>query len=91
LTQTSNHGILAVSQKALSGLFLRGKNTKDMEKIIRFLQEAKVELSRVNWPSQKQVIQYTVVVVVLSFLVAILLGSLDLLFSKLVEKYFLNV
>jgi preprotein translocase subunit SecE len=62
-----------------------------MEKIIRFLQEAKVELSRVNWPTQSQVIQYTIVVVAMSFLVAILLGSLDLLFSKLVEMYFLNV
>jgi preprotein translocase subunit SecE len=62
-----------------------------MEKIIHFLQEAKVELSRVNWPTQKQVRQYTVVVVALSFLVAMLLGSLDLFFSKLVESFFLNV
>ncbi len=62
-----------------------------MEKIIRFLQEAKVELSRVNWPTQKELIQYTVVVVVISFVVAVFLGSLDLLFSKIVERFFLNV
>jgi len=61
-----------------------------MRKIIEFFLEAKVELLRVNWPSQKQIIRYTTLVIVISVLVALFLGSLDLSFSKLVERYLLQ-
>lgn len=61
-----------------------------MGKVLEFLREAKVELLRVNWPSQKQIIRYTTLVIVISFLVAVFLGSLDLLFSHLVERFLLQ-
>ncbi len=61
-----------------------------MKAILTFLREAKVELSRVNWPSQQEVIRYTTLVVIISLLVAIFLGSLDFVFSFLVEKYLLT-
>lgn len=61
-----------------------------MGKILEFLLEAKVELMRVNWPSQKQIIRYTTLVIVISLLVAVFLGSLDLLFSRLVERFLLK-
>lgn len=62
-----------------------------MQKIITFLKEAKVELLKVNWPSQKQIIEYTIAVLIISFVTALFLGSLDMLFSRLVETYFLNI
>ncbi len=58
--------------------------------IVRFLQEAKVELSRVTWPTQKEIIRYTTLVIVISLSVALFLGALDFLFSFLVEKYLLR-
>lgn len=61
-----------------------------MQAILTFLREAKVELSRVNWPSQQEIIRYTVLVVVISITVALFLGALDFLFSFLVEKYLLT-
>lgn len=61
-----------------------------MQAILTFLREAKVELSRVNWPSQQEVIRYTTLVVIISLLVAFFLGSLDFAFSFLVEKYLLT-
>ena len=61
-----------------------------MQAILTFLREAKIELSRVNWPSQKEVIRYTILVVVISLAVAAFLGTLDFLFSFLVEKYLLT-
>ena len=61
-----------------------------MAKIINFLQEAKVELSRVNWPGRKEIMRYTVVVIMISVVLAIFLGGLDFLFSYLVEKYLLT-
>ncbi|TXI35201.1 MAG: preprotein translocase subunit SecE [Candidatus Moraniibacteriota bacterium] len=61
-----------------------------MQAIIKFLGEAKVELARVNWPTQKEIIRYTILVVVMSLTVAIFLGALDFLFSYLVETYLLQ-
>jgi preprotein translocase subunit SecE len=62
-----------------------------MEKIIRFLREAKSELQKVNWPTREQVVQYTIIVVVFSLIVALFLGSLDFLFGQIIKTYFLNV
>lgn len=61
-----------------------------MQKIINFFLEAKGELMKVNWPSQKDLIRYTVLVVVISLAVAIFLGALDTLFSYLVERFLLT-
>jgi preprotein translocase SecE subunit len=61
-----------------------------MQAILTFLREAKVELLRVNWPSQKDVFRYTFLVVVMSLTVAVFLGSLDFLFGFLVERYLLQ-
>lgn len=61
-----------------------------MKAIFRFLQEAKVELARVSWPTQKEIIRYTVLVIVISLLVALFLGTLDFFFGFLVEKYLLQ-
>ena len=61
-----------------------------MQAIIRFLEEAKVELTRVNWPTQKEIIRYTILVVVISLSVAVFLGALDFLFAYLVETYLLQ-
>ncbi len=61
-----------------------------MNKVINFFVEAKGELMKVNWPSQKDLIRYTVLVVVISLAVAIFLGALDTLFSYLVERFLLT-
>lgn len=61
-----------------------------MNKVITFIKEAKDELHKVNWPNQKQIIEYTIAVLVISLITAIFLGSLDMLFSRIVETYFLK-
>jgi preprotein translocase subunit SecE len=45
-----------------------------------FIEEARQELSRVNWPSRQETIRLTLVVVVLSFAVAFSLGIFDFAF-----------
>ena len=47
-----------------------------MNKIITFVQEAKEELMKVNWPSKKQTLNYTMLVVAVSLAVAGFLGAL---------------
>lgn len=61
-----------------------------MAKLIRFLQEAKVELQKVNWPNRETILRYTFLVVLMSFFVAILLGTLDYFFSYLLETFLLK-
>ncbi|MFZ2187615.1 MAG: preprotein translocase subunit SecE [Candidatus Moraniibacteriota bacterium] len=61
-----------------------------MNKIFEFLLEAKVELSRVNWPTRKQITQYTLLVIAISLAVSLFLGSLDFLFSSLVERFLIK-
>ena len=53
-------------------------------KIKNFFTEVKNELKKVAFPSKDEVIGSTKVVVVLVLMVAIFLGGIDLLLSKLV-------
>lgn len=48
-----------------------------MEKVIDFLKDVKVELSKVNWPTKDQTIRYTFVVIGLSVFLAVFLGFVD--------------
>lgn len=61
-----------------------------MNQVFTFLSEAKVELSRVNWPTQAQILRYTALVVAISLGVAVFLGGLDFAFSSLVERYLIK-
>jgi preprotein translocase subunit SecE len=57
---------------------------------IKFMQEVRVELSKVVWPKMDEWIGSTLVVLVLVFLFAIYLGALDFGLSKL-AKYIFNL
>ncbi len=55
-----------------------------MAKITQFVQEARVELKKVNWPSRKELIDSTKVVLVASFLLAAFIGVADFILSQLI-------
>jgi preprotein translocase subunit SecE len=59
-------------------------------KVITFLQEARTELTRVNWPSKAQTINYTILVIAISVAGAIFLGSLDYFFSYLLKTFIIK-
>ena len=56
-----------------------------MQKIIQFLKEAKVELKKVTWPTPKQTLASTAVVIILVFVIAIILGIIDFALAKAVK------
>lgn len=56
-------------------------------KVVTFVKEAKIELSKVTWLTKKQTIRYTLLVIVISLFVAAFLGTLDYFFGNMVEKY----
>ncbi|OGM98802.1 MAG: preprotein translocase subunit SecE [Candidatus Yanofskybacteria bacterium RIFCSPHIGHO2_01_FULL_41_27] len=61
-----------------------------MEKITTFLKEVKVELSKVSWPTKKQMISYTLIVIGLSLFLALFLGLLDFIFEFILNKFLLR-
>ena len=54
--------------------------------IISYIKEVKAESKNVKWPSKKQIINYTLVVIVLSIVLALYVGGLDALFARLLSK-----
>ena len=56
-----------------------------MQKVRQFLIDAKAELMRVTWPSQKQTIASTLVVIMIAFVMAIYFGIIDFGLAKLIK------
>jgi preprotein translocase SecE subunit len=50
-------------------------------KLIDYIKETKAEMSHVVWPTRRQAIVFTVVVVIFSIGIAMYLGLFDYLFS----------
>lgn len=56
-----------------------------MAKIGKFLKEAQHEFKRVNWPTRKETIRYTLFVVGISVGIALYLGLLDYIFAEVLK------
>ena len=54
-------------------------------KTAQFLREVKVELKKVTWPSRKQTLGSTVVVIILVMIISFFLGVVDMGLSSLVR------
>jgi preprotein translocase subunit SecE len=59
-------------------------------KAIQFLLEVRDEVKKVTWPSKKEAMGGTAVVLVVVLIMAVFLGLVDVLLSKIVEAL-LNV
>ncbi|MBU6431510.1 MAG: preprotein translocase subunit SecE [Patescibacteria group bacterium] len=55
-------------------------------KIADYIKETKVELKHVNWPTRKQAIAFTVIVIAVSIGVSLFLGFFDFLFSLALKR-----
>jgi len=56
-----------------------------LTKSTQFLREVKVELKKVTWPSRKQTIGSTVVVIALVMIISLFLGVVDMGISSLIR------
>ncbi|AJE02520.1 preprotein translocase subunit SecE [Geobacter pickeringii] len=54
-------------------------------KVKEFLAEVKAELGKVTWPSRKETISTTWVVVAIVFLISIYLGACDVVLAKVMR------
>ena len=61
------------------------KKQNVVDKSLQFLREVKVELKKVTWPSRKQTIGSTVVVLILTMIISLFLGVVDMGLSGLIR------
>lgn len=60
-----------------------------ISKITTFLRESFLEMKKVNWPTRDETFQYTLIVIGISMAVAAFLGTLDFIFTILLNKFVL--
>jgi len=59
------------------------------QKIVTFLKEVKLEMKKVNWPTRRETLKYTLIIIGVSVAVAAFLGGLDFIFNTLLTKFIL--
>lgn len=52
-------------------------------RIGKFFRDSRAELRKVTWPNRKELVTYTIVVIVSTAIVAVFLGIVDLIFAQL--------
>jgi preprotein translocase subunit SecE len=60
------------------------------QRINVFFKEVWVELKRVSWLSQKEVLRYTLIVLAVTIIVAAFLGGLDYIFTEIIKRFILK-
>jgi preprotein translocase subunit SecE len=96
LVKAASGAPAAKGEKKKPAAFLRKKSAaagpvavrpKDniFTKTAQFLREVKVELKKVTWPSRKQTIGSTVVVIALVMIISLFLGVVDFGISSLIR------
>lgn len=48
-----------------------------MEKIITFLKETRMELTKVTWPTRSEIVGSTIVTIVVSVILSVFIGVVD--------------
>jgi preprotein translocase subunit SecE len=60
-----------------------------MNRFILFLKDVRIELAKVNWPTRRELVNYTLVVIGLCLVLAVFLGGVDYLL-QLGLNYLIN-
>ncbi|MCW9054835.1 MAG: preprotein translocase subunit SecE [Candidatus Pacebacteria bacterium] len=60
-----------------------------MKRFIQYIRDTRGELKHVSWPTTKQTTIFTILVVVISLVVAVLLGFFDFVFTNVLDRLFL--
>jgi preprotein translocase subunit SecE len=59
-----------------------------LEKIRNFLREVRVEMEKVTWPGRKEVQAATLVIIALVILLAVFIGGVDFVVSRVLGLFF---
>ncbi|MBI2038943.1 MAG: preprotein translocase subunit SecE [Candidatus Niyogibacteria bacterium] len=56
-----------------------------IQRLVDYLRSARLEVKNVNWPTRRETVRFTILVIAVSALVAAYLGALDLVFIRVIE------
>lgn len=76
-----------VMRKSQAAIKAKSAGTENgvVQKSIQFLREVKIELKKVTWPTRKQTLGSTAVVIVLVMVISLFLGVVDAGLSSLIR------
>lgn len=58
-----------------------------MSRLTNYIKDTRAEMKHVSWPTQKQAIIFTVLVIGVSITISIFLGIADFIFSKGIDWF----
>jgi preprotein translocase subunit SecE len=61
-----------------------------MNPLLRYFSEARAELAKVNWPSRKETVRLTTIVIGFTLVTAAFIGSIDYVLSLALQKLILK-
>ena len=76
--------------QAQRGLFKNMKLSNIPGRLIKYLKVVRIEAKKVNWPTRQEALKYTLIVIGISVSVAIFLGTLDFIFTLILNKIILK-
>jgi len=56
-------------------------------KLTNLLKDVGSEIRKITWPTRKETIKYTLIVIGISVIVAMFLGGFDFIFVRLMERF----
>ena len=56
-------------------------------KLIDYIKDTRGELKHVSWPTQSQIINYTVLIILISIFTSFFLGFFDFIFTTLLDTF----
>jgi len=56
-------------------------------KLTNFFKEVGSEIKKITWPTRQETIKYTLIVIGVSVIVAIILGGFDFILVQLMDKF----
>ncbi len=79
---------MILEARARKGFFKKTKAmTNLLEKIKIFFKESWTETKKIDWPTKRETINYTLIVIGISLSVAAFLAILDFIFTKLLGRF----
>ncbi len=60
-----------------------------VDAIVQYIKDSRAELKKVVWPSRREVVQHTMLVIAISLGVAAFLGAVDFLLNMVLETFLL--
>jgi preprotein translocase subunit SecE len=60
---------------------------KYQPKLLAILKGSMAEMKKITWPTRQETVKYTITIIVICIVVAMILGSFDLFYRYLMEQF----